>query len=550
MGIKYKGKMPFVLIILLSIFCFSTIAVADSLPGNLALEQVKRVDFGRADTTYLALFPDLDSDREKIGNLLLMYNQALKNLSAEELIDFGDDMTFFMYSVDISLNDGQIIGFYLHDNGIYFITDYQNDGLHGYRIIDEALDKKFYDLALSYFVPAQGVTINSRELRLGDEVKISSDCAYGEAKIFLMPTYTPCTIPSAPDPYPIPEAILIAQVPVEHDRFTYTFSLTEKMGKTLDGSGGKIAAGEWQVVVKSEGSGTYLPIMILPREIPEPLAVAYDRGRVLVWNEQGIVGDYRISNFEQPLLINNSKFNEQTMTYLSLDFLRKYLGIQVGANGEGQYSLGGTGLGMNIETNRQYAKMNGTMPYLTGYLGDFGGSLRLPWEGIAGYFAYKTKWLGPEQVVFLRNLDKIPPALLNRLNSSADKGGKLRQVQVAVNGKQIAFKGQAAYLDPMTQKIMVPLRDTVKALGGKVIWYPLYQPENPQDEDPYDERWLDTGVASYTQVSLGNRVWGLYRQFLPENTGVTKVSLRQLALALGYDLTWDAQNKQVIMSLH
>lgn|GEM_PF-6201116 len=546
---RFKIKMIFILTLLFMVFGFTNIAMADSLPANLTLNQIQRVDFGRADTSYLALFPDLEADQLKINNLLNMYNQAVINLSSEELIDFGDSMTFFMNSVDISLEDGQIIAMYLYNDGVYFISGYQNDGLHGYRITGGALSKKLYDLALSYFLTAQGVILNSREIRLGEEVKISSDCAWDEAKIFLMPTYSPCTIPSAPSPYPIPEAILIAQIPVEHDRFTYTFTLTEEMGKKIDSSAGKIKEGEWQLVVISGGMSTFSSVNILPREIPEPLAVAYDRGRVYIWNEKGIVGDYEINAQDQPLLINNSKFNEQTMTYLSLEFLQKYLGVQVKCIGTGKYILGSE-LSLNLETNRINAKMNGTMPYLSGYLGNFSGRLRLPWEGIAKYFSYKTIWWGPEQVVFLRNLDDIPAEIQGKMGQNQQSRGTGQQVKIMINGKSVNYTTLKPYLDPISKKVMVPLRDTVKALGGNLTWYPLHHSEYP-DEDTYYYRWAgaNTGIVSYTQVRLGNRVWDLYQKAVTKNT-VTMVSLKQLALSLGYNLTWDSKNKQVIMSLY
>jgi len=545
MGTKLKGKMIFVLMIFLLIFCFSAIATAYSLPGDLTPEQIKRVDFGRADTSYIPLFPDLENDKEKIGKLLEAYNRAVKSVGAEGPIDFGDAMTFFMNSVSFTLSDGNIISMYLYNNGVYFISAYQDDGPHGYKFMDETAAKTFFDLALSYFVPAQGVTINSRELRLGEEVKITSDCAYGEAKIFLMPS--PRQTSAAYYPYPTADAILIAQFPVEHDSFTYTFTLKEEIGKKVDDYTGKISPGTWEVVVVGGSMTSYIYVKVLPKEIPAPLAVAYDRGRVIVWNEKGIIGDYSIPAQEQPLLINNSKFYEQTMTYLTFDFLHKYLQVQVSGSGEGKYLIGPSELGLNLETNRLYAKMNGTTPYLTGYLGNFSGRLRLPWEEIGGYFAYKTKWLGPEQVVFLRNLDSIPEAIKVKMGQYQASGGKGSRIKIVIDGKGVIYTGQRPCQDTLSKKILVPLRDTVKALGGNVTWYPLHHPEDP-NEDSYYDRWADTGIASYTQISLGNRVWGIYQPFLPGNNGATQVSISQLALALGYDIKWDSKDMQVTLT--
>lgn len=515
----------------------SAASAAESLPNQLSLEQVERVDFSRADTAYLS-FPDVENDREKILSLLNMYNQAFKTIGPEGPVDFGADIPFFMNEVSICLKDGQSFSIYLYDQGIYYITGYQEDGLHGFQVTNQALGKKFYDLAMSLFVPAREVTLDCREFKLGDQVTVSSDHARGEALIFLMPTYSPCTIPSAPDPYPIPEAILLDRVPVEHDCFSHTFTLKEEMGKKMDGSPGQIRPGEWQLVVSSGGGSTFLPVFILPPEIPTPRAVAYDGGRVLVWQEGKIQFNAQIHPNDQPLLINNSKFNSSPITYISLSFLGQYLGVPV-ENAGGKFILGGPELGLTVEPDRKYARMNGTMPYLSGIMGKNGGVWRLPWEELARFFSYQVKWLGPEKVVFLRNQKSIPDEMLSELNKPQFNSDIVQGVKISLAGENTIYSSGKPYFDRSAGKVMVPLRDTIAALGGKLVWYPIDYDNN----DPLHSRRLGAGVISYMEVTLGNHVWGLY-QGTEKNGSTTMVQLRQLALALGYQLTWDSQNMQ------
>ena len=102
---------------------------------------------------------------------------------------------------------------------------------------------------------------------MGQQVTVSSDVAWAkEAHILLTPSYWPMTIPSAPFPYPAPEAILLATVPVEHNRFTYTFTLAEEIGTKLDGSPGRIGPGAWLLVVGSGGQ-TVVPITMPGTEL-------------------------------------------------------------------------------------------------------------------------------------------------------------------------------------------------------------------------------------------------------------------------------------------
>ncbi|MGB9887139.1 MAG: WD40/YVTN/BNR-like repeat-containing protein [Moorellales bacterium] len=238
----------------------------------LEVSDIERVDFARSDVEFRPPFPDLEEDREKIKRLLELYGQALTGLGPESTLaeELGENQPalWFLDRVRLTLRDGRRITLIFYQ-GVIICPE---DGDRCRRVSDPRVSRELEALARSYFVRAGGVQVSSRELRMGQQVTVSSDVAWAkEAHILIMPSYSPMTIPSAPYPYPVPEAILIATVPVEHDRFTYTFTLTETLGTKLDGSPGRLAPGEWLLVVQA-GRQDMLPVSILPRAAAQPQA--------------------------------------------------------------------------------------------------------------------------------------------------------------------------------------------------------------------------------------------------------------------------------------
>ncbi|TDA70319.1 MAG: hypothetical protein D9V47_01915 [Clostridia bacterium] len=521
------------------IFALSAAAVAQAadLPPKLAVSDLERVDFYRSDTIYRPLFPEVKEDREKIERLLALYNRAQASLGPEISFyeEFGDAMPMFLNRVSFSLTGGRSVTMVLYQG----VSLYTENLTQSRRVTDPEVSKQLEEVALSYFVPAKGVEVSARELHMGQQVTVSSDAARSkEAHILLLPSYWPVTIPSAPFPYPVPEAILLATVPVEHDRFRYTFTLAEEMGRKLDGSPGRIGPGAWQLVVESGGE-TMLPVTILPAEAPEPRAVVYRQGQVFTWTTgEGLRKGSLSDPADQPLLTGETKWGSP-VTHVSLDFLRDWLGVPVAEVEPGRYRLGGPELNLTIAASDDKALVNGTMLSLGGTLRETGGVVRLPWTDLGRFFGYRVQWLGPETVVFLRGLDKVPPDLRPALapgRVTATRRG--RAVTVTLDGKKVVPGKQQAYLDPGCGRVMVPLRATVAALGGRVDWFPVlpgYRESDAGANDglaPYGE-----DVNAWVDVTAGRNAWRVY--LTPAEGGPAMVPLRELAMALGFDLSWD-----------
>jgi len=520
----------------------SRAAWAAELPPSLTVNEVERVDFSRADTDYLPLFPDIPEDREKIERLVQLYNRAAASLAEEGQLEEEPLGIFFMNRITISLSDGsQIIMVLDLQNGVSFYTKERSKSR---QVTDPEVSRELRETAQTYFIPAQGTDVDPRVLRLGEQVTVRSDSARGkEAQILIMPSYWPVTIPSAPAPYPVPEAILLATVPVEHDRFSYTFTLEKQMGQRMDGSPGEIGPGAWELVVVSGGQ-TMIPLTILPSRVPEPRAVIYDRGKVFTWNKtKGVISGVLADPSDQPLLISESKWGSP-ITHVSPNFLQDWLEIPIDAVAPGSFRVGSPEMGLTVSEGEDFARVNGTMLSLR-MPPTFRGTWRLPWWNLARFFDYRVQWLGPGKVVFLRNLDEIPVELREALVNEQSTSKRGRKISVTIGGKNFDISDGRAYLDPDRGRVMVPLRATVEALGGKVNWFPLV-PEFEEKVAPDHNFGLPPRgdmIKSYVDVGLGSKSWRVY--LTPKTNDTTMVPLRQLALALGYQLSWDASLERV-----
>lgn len=515
----------------------AAVALAADLPPQLEVSDLERVDFTRVDTVYRALFPDLPEDRDKIDRLLELYNQALVSLGPESSLyeELGTMMPMFLTRVSFSLTNGRSVTLVFYKGA----SIYTENLAWSRRVSDPEVSRELEELALNYFVPAKGVKVSSQNFRLGQEVTVSSDAARGkEAHILILPSYWPMTVPSAPYPYPVPEAILLATIPVEYDRFSYTFTLAEEIGRKLDGSSGRVGPGAWQLVVNTGGGMSVLSVFILPAEAP-PRAVLYQRGQVFTWSagegmRQGSLSDPA----DQPLLLGDARWGSP-VTHVSLDFLRDWLGVPVTEVEPGRYRVGDPELNLTIAVGDDKGVVNGTMLSLGGTLREVGGALRLPWTDLGRFFGYRVQWLGPETVAFLHGLKQVPSELQKALApgqvTTARRG---RAVTVTLEGKKLDLGNQQAYLDAGRGRVMVPLRATVAALGGRVDWFPIlpgYRESDAEANDglvPYGE-----DVNAWVDVTAGRNTWRLY--LTPAEGGPAMVPLRELATALGFDLSWD-----------
>jgi len=519
------------------LYCWLLVAPAlaqnTGLPPVLTPDEVERVDFTRSDVGFRSLFSDLPGDRPKIERLLNLYNRAVANLGPEEPWDAdGIAALWFMPRVHLMLTDGRHITLVLH-NGV---TLYADTPERSRRVTDPEVSAELSELASSYFLPAEGVTVDRRTVRIGQTVTVRGDNLQAkEVQLFLMPSYWPRSIPSAPAPYPVPEALLVATVPVTDHRFTYTFTVIEEMGRRLNGSPGKVGPGAWELVVKGDAEWA-IPMTILPPGPAEPRAVVYDRERVLTWDEgEGVRIDTLVHPADRPLLVETG--GHGVSTYISLDFLQRWLEIPVVPVGPHRYRIGPPELGLTVEAGEDYARVSGTMFKLGGVLEQQSGRWRLPWSGLGFFFDYRVQWLGPERVAFLRNLNGLPAEVQEALASGALASARGRPITVTLAGRDLHLAGQA-YLDPGRNRVMVPLRTTVEALGGRVEWFPL-NPGWERTAAGHNYGMPPTGgeIDSYVDVTLGDRLWRVY--LTPDMAGPTVVPLRDLALAFSYELVWN-----------
>jgi hypothetical protein len=530
-----------VIMILLSLALLSVVpgnlrpAWAAELPAVLKPDEIARVDFDRSDTSYRSLFPDVAEDREKIVRLTELYNEAVANLGPA-YSPYDDDpniITFFMPRINITLAGGDHVTVALY-NGVTIYYDFRQSR----SVVDRRVGDELRELFWTFFVPAQGVIVGSRELRMGGEVTISSDYARGdEALIMLMPLYSPVTIPSAPHPYLVPEAILLETVPVKHDRFSYTFTLAKEMGKALGGSPGCIGPGAWGLVVNSGSGQTTLPVIILPETEAPPRAVLYHQGLVYTWSAaEGVQKESLTNPADQPLLLGDNKWGTPR-TLLSLNLLH-WLDIPLTMLAADTFQIGDLEPALTINGGEEYARISGTMLSLDGTFQQWDNIWRIPWQRLGRFFDYREQWLGPETVVFLRNLDEMPAELRRELIPAKAAVPADKSIAILLDSEIIDLGSRQAYLDAAQGRVMVPLRPLVESLGGKVEWHPVL-PEHREIEADHNYGLPPTGgqVAGRVEMALGDKRWGIY---LTEEQ-----SVRRFALIFGCKLSWDGSRLQV-----
>lgn len=512
--------------------------MANELPVKINISDVKNISqTTMMSVTFKKLYPELKTDKNKMQSLLDVINNA--GLGREEHFDIVPAQSPFLTSVIIELKNKQSLIITLFNSKAIFSMRFEGEKCLGRRISNAKKSQEFIKLLEKSFSLTKGITLNSRIFRMGDQVIVSTDQAdiegETEANILLMPSYQPVTIPSAPAPYPVPEAILLGKVPIKYGQFSYKFKLQEAMGKLMNGKTGQISPGEWQLVV----GGSFLPITILPHQIPQPKVVIYDHGRILTWNKQeGTKIVKYISPSEQPILISNPKISSP-ITHVSLNFLLKYLGVEVKMLSPDKYQLSNPGINISVQVYKDVAQINSTMFQLGGVLERYDRTVMLPWEDIQKFFGYKMQWTGAQQAVFLCNLDKIPDQLRPKIKANKAFDSQVIPVTVKVGAKKIDFGTLHAYWDSECREVIVPLRGTALALGGKMNWMQF-------DNNAYNMLPIAREVKSLAEVHIGDRYWRIY--LTPDENKSITVPLGKLAFALGYNLTWNDANTEVTLN--
>lgn len=513
---------------------------AAKLPARLAVGEVQRVDFGHADLSFRPLFPDLAKDRAKIEKLLGLYNQAMAQLGPVEVLN-PPGTTWFLDRLCLGLAEERSVTIAFYKDAFFYTDSSQRSR----KVTDAGTSKKLKEFAQTSFVSPEGLQVEPASPHLGQEVTVRSDEARGtEVHLFLLPSISPRNDPptimgnGAPLKFPAQDALLLGSAPVRHDCFTFTFNLASQMGQLPDGSPGTVGPGAWSLVLVSRHmrSGTYL--LVRPPGPPPARAVVYDQGRVLTWSaEKGLSTGTLASPEDQPLLIGEGKWGPP-VTHVSLNFLNDWLEVPVEVVEEGCYRLGPPGLDLTVRVGEEYARVSGTMVQLQGALRVTRGRPCLPWIQLGSFFDYWVQWLGPERVAFLRNLDRLPAPLRSALGARQPATGRGRTVTVTLDGKELAPVSQRATVDPARGAVMVPLRETVETLGGTVRKYEACS--RSACGRSLSECHCDPKTAGGVnwEASLGDKRWLVY---FPSPAGPSPlVSLRVLALALDYRLTWNA----------
>jgi hypothetical protein len=283
-----------------------------------------------------------------------------------------------------------------------------------------------------------------------------------------------------------------------------------------------------------------VPVSILPEEAWAPRAVGYCHGRVFTWVAgEGLQEGRLTAAADRPLVIGEARWGSP-VTHVSLGFLRDWLGVAVAEAEPGVWRLGEPALSLTVALGEDKARVSGTMLELGGAVRSVGGAVRLPWTELGRFFGYRAQWLGPETVVFLRGLDEAPPELERALAAAAAGPARRGQaVTLAVEGTKLDLGGRRAYLDLGQGRILMPLRATVAALGGRVDWFRV-EPGWREGEASHNWGLAPYGeeVTAWVDVRRGDCGWRLY--LTGAEAGPTlMVPLRDLATALGFEVAWE-----------
>lgn len=113
-------------------------------------------------------------------------------------------------------------------------------------------------------------------------------------------------------------------------------------------------------------------------------------------------------------------------------------------------------------------------------------------------------------------------------------------VALALEGRNLELSGKTAFVDKISGRIMVPLRETAKALGAQLYGFPMER-NSEIDKTMVDHNYglVDIGpdVKAYLDIIFESKIWRVY--LTPETEQNTMISIDELSLALGYVYEWD-----------
>lgn len=499
----------------------------------LHLEDVVRVRYHAGiETAFVPLYADRPQDRSGVEQLLAAYNQALGSLGDAPLRPGSEPSA--AGRITLSLRDGRNVTILLWEEEVRIAAGGADRSL---RVTDDRTAARLRDLARRLFRRARGVELSARRVRLGQSLTVTADDAdEPEVHILLVPQYWPVRIPSAEPPFPVPEAILVATVRPDHGYFRHTFALSETLGRRQDGSPGRIGPGAWSVWV----SGAGLPLTILPAEPGPPRAVAYVGGRVAVWTpREGLRWEGPVDPGDQPLFLSRRGEGSPYPT-VTAGFLDRFLDVPVIEAAPDRLRVGDPTLNLELAAGEGFARVSSTMLALEGAVTREAGRWRLPWDALADFLDYRTRCLGPDTVVFLRSLERVPEPLAQALAPARRTAARV-PVRVRVAGR--ALGPERAYLDAGSGRVWVALRPVVETLRGRVDL--LYLPPASRSEPFWSATSLGEDVTALVDVAWGERRWRVY--LAGARGGTTFVPLNALATALGLPWAWDPATRTAVL---
>ena len=248
---KFLLFLPAIIVVVI----FLLYVTENSFPSKIDYNEVSKIESNLLDDYYIPLYSDKEKDKIKIRQIVSFYNNQIVPKLVKGKVHLDPVKYNFFSEVGLIFNDGQSIYISFGDAGL--IYQEMPDGCYYFR--DTKLQEQFTGLLYKSSKLARSIMLRPLKVHIGDRIYITADYIPGnEATIELAPRNREKLKP-----------IIIKTIPVvEGSPIHYNFVLSEQIGKTADGSPGKVSPGEWSVYVGGKHSrwgstATGQPITIL-----------------------------------------------------------------------------------------------------------------------------------------------------------------------------------------------------------------------------------------------------------------------------------------------
>lgn len=371
------------------------------------------------------------------------------------------------------------------------------------------------------FRPSLGLRVEPRRVRLGGRLSVAADdVELAEVTLYLVPLR-----PGGHESHGgVPAgAVPLATVRPRFGRFAVDVRLPAEPG-------GVLRPGAWSLAV----GGREVPVWILPAGEAVPRAVAVRGERVAVWTpEAGLRWAGVLDPEDAPSWVSRRGEGSPVAT-VTAAFLATWLGVPVREAAPGTLVVGADPALVQVQDGAPLARVNGTAVGLGGVARRDGGRWRVPWDGLGTFLGYEARWLGSATVVFWRGTRDVPAPVARALAREVGPSPS-REVPVELPGGRVV----AGTL--VQGRVLVPLRATLAALGGRVDHLRLPAPGRG---DPF---WSATSLDPRV-TALADAVWRDRRLRVYLAAGEpARLPVRALAQALGLRVDWDAARRTALV---